>query len=44
MPLIDAVNPSIRLPIPASSLARLVDETEEVPEGPLLSEDEPPLI
>jgi hypothetical protein len=42
--MIDAANPCIRLGIPACCLVRLRHETEDAPEGPLLSEDKPPLI
>jgi len=44
MPMIDQRDQSIRLLAPCTSLSRMHNERESIPDGPYLSEDKPPLI
>ena len=44
MPMIDQRDHSIRLLAPCFGLSRMQNERENIPDGPFLSEDKPPLI
>lgn len=44
MPMIDQRDHKIQLLAPCFSLSRMKNERENIPDGPCLSEDKPPLI